>query len=380
MVEAQYYTDDFYNNMHDGNTQTAKVMMPSIINFIKPRSVVDVGCGRGIFLKEVKEVDAEIQILGIDGDYIDRDKLLITEDEFYAHDLSKKIELKRVFDLAISLEVAEHLTEEYADTFVDNLVKLSDKIVFSAAVPGQGGTHHVNEQWMSYWKKKFEERGYMTSFCFRNLFWENKEISPLRRQNIMFYVKKETYDQMMTDIEEEMKKNPCDIIHPEFWVKWTKEHEQRIKGMNTVCLNQSKIINCIIDNNFDSLIEYFSKMNLFELADNINLLEYIKRVSPQFFDKVEFEIDSVSKKLRSNRFIIYGAGEDGRKIKELFEVMNKNIVKVCDKCQKGSGIISVEEMINAYAGKDIIVLASRKYREDMMRTLHNMSKKKFLIY
>ena len=87
----------------------------------------------------MKEIEPEIQILGVDGDYVDRGKLLIKEEEFLPYDLSKKLDMEKTFDLAISFEVAEHLDEATADIFVDNLVKLSDKIVFSAAVPMQGG-------------------------------------------------------------------------------------------------------------------------------------------------------------------------------------------------------------------------------------------------
>lgn len=379
MKEKKYYTDFFYNNMHDGNTKTAKAMMPSIINYIKPKSVVDVGCGRGIFLKAVKDVNPNIQILGIDGDYIDRSKLLIKEDEFLPYDLSEKLNLERKFDLAISLEVAEHINEEKANVFVDNLVRLSDKVVFSAAIPMQGGTHHVNEQWMSYWKKKFEERGYRSSYYFRNLFWENEEILPLRRQNIMFYVKNEVYEDRMDELHEmKMEEAPCDVIHPDFWCERANMYKQQIDNLQKDNEWQNKVLNCILNDDFGVLKKDFDKMNIFDLADKLDVIEYIKRIYPDFWESVELEIDRVSKEYNQKKFIIFGAGEDGQKIKRLLEFVKKDIEKVCDSVKVGNGIVSFDDMIKDYAG-EIIILASRKYREDMLERLNNIKEKNFLV-
>lgn len=99
------------------------------------------------------------------------------------------------FDLTISSEVAEHIDPCDADTFMDNLTSFSDVILFSAAIPGQAGTHHVNLQWPSYWAEKFAARGYVPVDCIRPFIWSDESIRIDYRQNLMFFVKKNALDQ-----------------------------------------------------------------------------------------------------------------------------------------------------------------------------------------
>ena len=80
-------------------------------------------------------------------------------------DLSGKISDK--YDLAISLEVAEHLSPSRSCGFIDDLTNLSDVVLFSAAIPMQGGTNHINEQPISYWANLFLERGFVPISCIR---------------------------------------------------------------------------------------------------------------------------------------------------------------------------------------------------------------------
>ena len=89
------------------------------------------------------------------------ENLPIPKKNFFAVDLKRPLQLERRFDLVLSLEVAEHLPEECAATFVESLIGLGSVILFSAAIPFQGGTHHVNEQWSNYWVKNFQEREYV---------------------------------------------------------------------------------------------------------------------------------------------------------------------------------------------------------------------------
>ncbi len=67
------------------------------------------------------------------------------------------------YDLAISIEVAEHIEGEFAGVFVDTLTSLSDCVVLTAAPPGQGGIAHVNEQPWEYWRDLFRARGFRFS-------------------------------------------------------------------------------------------------------------------------------------------------------------------------------------------------------------------------
>lgn len=137
---------------------SARIIYPYILKYTgKVNSVVDVGCGLGGWLRVFEEMGTE-KILGIDLKV--PEKLVISEVDFISKDLEEPIKLNERFDLALSLEVAEHLSKNRAESFIDDLTGLSDKVLFSAAIPLQGGRDHINEQFPDYWIDKFEKRNY----------------------------------------------------------------------------------------------------------------------------------------------------------------------------------------------------------------------------
>ncbi len=124
---------------------------------------------------------------GIDGDYVDRGALLIPASDFTAHDLAEPLNLDRKFDLVQCLEVAEHVPAEHADTLIGQLVAHSDVILFSAAVPGQGGEFHVNEQPPGYWVERFARQGYCAFDFLRPRIHRRSEIEPWYRYNAILF-------------------------------------------------------------------------------------------------------------------------------------------------------------------------------------------------
>ena len=171
------------------NTRAAEAFVPILFAEAGiPRSVVDVGCGTGTWLHVCKESGVGT-ILGIDGDNVDLNSLHIDRTEFKSFDLTKPLALDQAFELAICLEVAEHLPEASADQLVDTLCRLSDRILFSAAMPEQGGQNHLNEQFFDYWKDKFNQRGYLCRDAFRNTIWNDTRVDAWYRQN-MYLVEK----------------------------------------------------------------------------------------------------------------------------------------------------------------------------------------------
>ena len=125
-------------------------------------SAVDVGCGVGTWLSVLRERGVDT-VRGFDGAWVRADLPTIPRESFIAVDLTERIPKSDRFDLAISVEVAEHLRRLAAETFVDSLVDLSDFVLFSAAIPHQGGKHHLNERWQDYWAGLFWARGYAVS-------------------------------------------------------------------------------------------------------------------------------------------------------------------------------------------------------------------------
>jgi SAM-dependent methyltransferase len=187
---ATPYTSQFFNDVQEGSRQSARETMPILAKLLPYRSVVDVGCGTGCWLKVLKDLGVT-NVLGLDGDYVARDTLEISPQEFTAIELTCPPQLDRRFDLAMSLEVGEHLPEASAATFVNFLTDLAPVVLFSAAVPGQGGNNHLNEQWPDYWAQKFEARGFVPIDCIRGKVWHNEKVMWWYAQNMILFAKPE---------------------------------------------------------------------------------------------------------------------------------------------------------------------------------------------
>ena len=131
---TQPYTTSFYEENREGSRRSAEAVVPLVMQFVRPQSVIDIGCGVGTWLSVFKEHGVG-DFYGVDGSWVDRSALEIPTERFLEEDLTGPFRLDRSFDLVVSLEVAEHIAPRYADAFVDSLSGLGDLILFSAAVP-----------------------------------------------------------------------------------------------------------------------------------------------------------------------------------------------------------------------------------------------------
>ncbi len=194
-------------------------MIPYVLELFRPNSVVDVGCGLGEWLAAFQEFGVD-DILGLDGSYVDKSMLSIPGACFKTVNLSNPFTIDRTFDLAISLEVAEHLASENAADFIESLTRLAPIILFSAAVPRQGGTHHVNEQWPEYWVRQFKARGLVPVDAIRKHIWNDSNIKVWYRQNIMLFCSEEALAEHVLLAEEFRRTNQSmlSIIHPEHYL------------------------------------------------------------------------------------------------------------------------------------------------------------------
>ncbi len=186
------------------------------MDLVSPESVVDVGCGVGAWLAAFRDAGVE-DVLGLDGDYVPRDLLQIEAERFLAANLQDPPKLDRRFDLAISLEVAEHLPESASDRFVETVSGLAPVVLFSAAVPLQGGTGHVNEQPQSYWAEKFAQYGYRAVDAVRPVVWDDAGVKFWYRQNAVLYSSPEALasNKRMGEIADRTDTRMLDVIHPE---------------------------------------------------------------------------------------------------------------------------------------------------------------------
>jgi SAM-dependent methyltransferase len=181
----------FYHDERVESNRSAEVIVPIVYQLLQPSSVVDLGCGSGSFLYQFKRKGVP-KVLGLDGPWANRSVIqqYLSDEEFQAVDLEDHLPVKERFDLAINLEVAEHLSASSADRHVQNLVHLSDVILFSAAIPGQGGQNHLNEQWPGYWAEKFRAHDYYFHDILRPLIWGNPQVAYWYQQNVFLAVKK----------------------------------------------------------------------------------------------------------------------------------------------------------------------------------------------
>jgi SAM-dependent methyltransferase len=182
------YTSLFFETIRGGSRRSAQVVVPIVLGMLQPKSVIDVGCGDGTWLSVFRELGV-CDTVGLDGDYVDCRQLQIPQEQFTSMDLSSPFGLSRSFDLAMSLEVAEHLPPQSADGFVDSLTRLAPVVLFSAAIPLQGGTQHLNEQWPDYWVALFRARDYVPIDCIRGRIWANEEVEWYYAQNLLLFAK-----------------------------------------------------------------------------------------------------------------------------------------------------------------------------------------------
>lgn len=228
---ASVYSAQFFEGQRDGSFASAAVILPIVVDIFRPKSLVDVGCGQGTWTKTALALGIEDQI-GVDGEWA-RHALQISPERFRARDLGAPFDLGRKFDIAISMEVGEHIAAENADVFVGNIVRHADAVVFSAAAPFQGGVHHVNEQWPTYWARKFAERDYRCFDFLRWRIWADRRIAAWYRQNVLIFANRHN-DTLMHRLETQaVEALPAGVpvIHPEMWTAMMNSKGQRLQRL-----------------------------------------------------------------------------------------------------------------------------------------------------
>lgn len=217
-MTASIYPPDFYDNRRAHTAHAAARLLAALPQNLARRSVADIGCGTGTWLAAAL-ADGATDAFGIEGDWVTRDMLDDPRIVFAPQDLEQSFTLPRV-DLALSLEVAEHLSPARAAGFVADLVALAPAILFSAAIPGQGGVGHLNEQWQSYWAALFARHSYQPFDLLRPQIWTDEAIPAWYRQNAVLYL-----DQAAASALALTPDDPANLdkVHPAFWNRANRE-------------------------------------------------------------------------------------------------------------------------------------------------------------
>lgn len=218
------YDRKFFEERRAGSRASARALLPIVLELVRAESVLDIGCGTGTWLAVMKELGLS-KVHGVDGDYVDRDLLEVEPHEFEARDLGEPLDLGRRFDLVMSMEVAEHLPDTAADIFIESLTRHGPVILFSAAIPKQGGTNHINEQWPDYWAERFKGHGYSCIDCIRPRVWNDQRILWWYAQNAMIFAAPWAIERWpaLARAAERHGGDPLSLVHPLHYL-WKAKH------------------------------------------------------------------------------------------------------------------------------------------------------------
>jgi SAM-dependent methyltransferase len=215
-----------YLDLHGGqlseqeasNAASAERILDIVMDYYRPSSVLDVGCGLGIWLK-VARSRGVAEAKGIEGHWLDPAKLHINARDLHVLDLEKSFDLERRFDLVISLEVAEHISASAADHFIASLTRHAPVVLFSAAIPHQGGHHHVNEQFLPYWVERFARFGFRPLDVIRGKIWNDRTILWWLRQNVVLFAEQGLIarDERLRRAADESAVCPLSLVHPDVY-------------------------------------------------------------------------------------------------------------------------------------------------------------------
>jgi SAM-dependent methyltransferase len=205
---------DYYEWMKVDSRRSAKAVVPFLMDLLAPRAVVDVGCGTGSWLKVFQE-EGVGEVLGLDSEELVPPLLEIEADSFQTVDLHEGLQLGRKFDLALCLEVAHYLPAESGERLVEDLSALAPAVLFSSAIPGQGG-EGVNPQWPSYWAERFARSAYECIDCVRPRIWEARGIAVWYAQNTLLFADRVLLGERpaLADELERARGRPLSMVHP----------------------------------------------------------------------------------------------------------------------------------------------------------------------
>ncbi len=218
------YDNQFYSDLDDTAVPSARRVVPLIMDLTPVTSVIDIGCGDGSWLTIFAE-NGVSTIRGVDGHWIDDSTIKIPLENFERRKLDQELDIEGRFDLAMSVEVAEHMPPEAAPDFVAALCRLAPVVLFSAAIPHQGGVGHYNEQWPDYWAELFAAHGYRPIDVLRDDIWDDPAVTWWYKQNLVLYASDDALagNEKLAAARARAPEIPRALVHPEKYLHTVKQ-------------------------------------------------------------------------------------------------------------------------------------------------------------
>ena len=217
-MTASIYPAGFYQDRRASTAHAATRILSAMPQALPRQRVADIGCGTGTWLAAALASGSDYAF-GIEGDWVQLPMLDDPRIVFEPRNLEDRFTGPAV-DLVLSLEVAEHLSPGRAESFIADLTAMAPAVLFSAAIPGQGGVAHINEQWQSYWAAKFAVWNYRPFDIIRPAIWGDADIPAWYKQNTILYMDAELGGRLGLV---ETRADLLDTVHPLFWERANRE-------------------------------------------------------------------------------------------------------------------------------------------------------------
>lgn len=166
-----------------------KVLKPVFNILGVPASLLDIGGGAGSWCATAKDLGVQ-RVCLVDACPPNQVIPELSHDEQVQANLEAGIPNMGRFDLAICIEVIEHLTDDAANRLIGQMASCTNFVLFSAAIPGQGGIGHISERFHDYWHAKFSLFQFETYDVVRPMLISSSDIASIHRQNLFLYAKK----------------------------------------------------------------------------------------------------------------------------------------------------------------------------------------------
>ena len=211
-VSASAFDPELHARFRAGAQASAVVVVPAAMELVRPQRVIDVGCGEGWFARKFAELGCSVD--AVDAFVVEGRRDGVSWRRADLCDSGLDLGSDR-YDLAVCLEVAEHLSFDCADALVDLLRTLAPVILFSAAIPGQRGHGHVNEQWPEFWAERFRPHGFVASEHLRWKLWDDEAVEPWYRQNLLVFADREWFAARKIEPTD----RPRCVVHPTLFAR-----------------------------------------------------------------------------------------------------------------------------------------------------------------